>query len=85
MKLNILAFGLACGLVWGVGILVTPWWVMLFEGSTGDWLALGHVYRGFNVSPVGSLVGFVWGLCDGFVGGVILAALYNFFASCRMK
>lgn len=85
MKLNILAFGLACGLIWGVGVFVLAWWVMAFEGATGDLLVLGHIYRGFNISPLGSLIGLAWGLCDGFISGLILAAVYNWFASCRQQ
>ena len=77
MKFNVVAFGLACGLVWGFGVFCLAWWVMAFEGATGDLMVLGHLYRGFNVSPVGSVIGLVWGLFDGFVGGALLAWLYN--------
>jgi hypothetical protein len=80
VKLNIVAFGLACGLVWGFGVFFLTWWVMAFEGATGDLLMLGHVYRGFNVSPIGSVVGLVWGLFDGFFGGAVLALVYNLLA-----
>jgi hypothetical protein len=79
MKLNVLAFGLACGLLWGLGVFCLAWWVMAFEGATGDLMVLGHLYRGFNISPVGSIFGLVWGLCDGFFAGLILAVLYNLF------
>jgi hypothetical protein len=82
MKLNVKAFGMACGLFWGIGLFLITWWVILFEGSTGDLLAIGHVYRGYNISPAGSFIGLVWGLVDGFIGGVILAWLYNIFAGC---
>ena len=50
---------------------------MAFEGATHNLLVLGHIYRGFNVSPLGSVVGLAWGLGDGFGGGLILAWLYN--------
>jgi hypothetical protein len=78
MKLHVLAFALACGFIWGVGVFFLAWWVMAFEGVTGDLMVLGHVYRGFNISPLGSIIGLVWGLCDGFIGGLLLAAAYNF-------
>ncbi len=80
MKLNVKAFGLACGLFWGFGLMLVTWWVILIEGSTGDLLAIGHVYRGYCVSLTGSFIGLAWGLVDGFIGGVILAWLYNLFA-----
>jgi hypothetical protein len=77
MKLNVLAFGLACGLVWGLGVFCLAWWVMAFEGATHDPMFLGHIYRGFDISPLGSIIGLGWGLGDGFVAGVILSAIYN--------
>ena len=40
MKLNVLAFGLACGLIWGLGVFLLPWWVMAFEAHTHDLLFL---------------------------------------------
>jgi hypothetical protein len=78
MKLDVKAFALTCGLIWGFGLLFITWWIMLFEGATGDLLAIGHVYRGFNISPIGSIFGLVWGLVDGMIGGAIFAWLYNF-------
>ena len=77
MKLNVKAFALSCGIVWGVGVLCLAWWIILFDGPTGEITMLGRVYRGFSITPVGSLVGFVWGLCDGFIGGAIFALIYN--------
>ncbi len=84
MKLNVLAFGLACGLIWGLGVFCLAWWVMAFEGATGDLMVLGHLYRGFNISPLGSVFGLVWALFDGFFGGLILAAIYNLLVNCRL-
>jgi hypothetical protein len=84
MKLNVKAFALTSGLIWGFGLLFITWWIIVFEGSTGDLLAIGHVYRGFNVSPWGSVIGLLWGFFDGLVGGAIFAWLYNFILS-RVK
>ena len=80
MKLNTKAFALTCGLFWGIGLFLIAWWVILFEGSTGDLMAIGHLYRGFNISPIGSLLGLVWGFFDGLIGGFIFAWLYNLLA-----
>ena len=77
MKLNVKAFALACGLVWGFGVFCLAWWIMLFEGATGEVTILGHLYRGFNISPLGSVIGLVWALADGAIGGAIFAWLYN--------
>jgi len=79
MRLDTRAFALTCGLIWGLGLLVLTWWVMLFEGATRDMLLIGHLYRGYNISPAGSVIGMLWGLADGFVGGAVFAWLYNAF------
>ena len=81
MKLNIKAFALVCGLMWGLGVFCLAWWIMMFEGATGEVPFLGHLYRGFNISPLGSVIGLVWAFFDGLVGGAIFAWLYNKLAS----
>ena len=81
MKLNVKAFGLTCGLVWGVGLFLLTWWIIFFEGASGDPTFIGRIYRGYSLTPAGSFVGLIWGLIDGFIGGVIFAWLYNLLAS----
>ena len=81
MRLNVKVFALTCGLFWGFGLFFVTWWIMLFEGATGDSLLLGHLYRGYNVSPLGSLIGLAWGLVDGLIGGAIFAWVYNWLLS----
>jgi hypothetical protein len=81
MKLNILAFALACGILWGLGLLVLTWWIIAFDGATGAPTLIGQVYRGYNISPTGSVIGLLWALADGFVGGAIFAWFYNLLAT----
>lgn len=81
MTINVKAFATACSLFWGLGLFMLTWWIIFFEGASGDQTIIGIIYRGYNISPLGSLIGLVWGLVDGFVGGVIFAWLYNFLAA----
>jgi len=81
MKLNVKAFALTCGLVWGLGLMMLTWWIMAFEGATGDVTFLGRMYRGYNISFTGSIIGLVWAFFDGAIGGAIFAWLYNLIAS----
>ena len=81
MKLNVKAFALAFGLVWGLGLFILTWWIIAFEGTTGDRTFIGWVYRGYNISPLGSLIGLTWALVDGAIGGAIFAWLYNLIAA----
>jgi hypothetical protein len=85
MKLNVKAFALAAGLFAGVGLFLVTWWVILFEGATHDPTLIGLVYRGYNISPIGSLFGLIWGFCDFFIGGAILAWLYNLLSKSKAE
>ena len=77
MKLNVRAFALSCGLLWGFGLLFITWWIIAFDGATGEPTLIGRVYRGYSISPVGSLIGLAWALPDGMIGGAIFAWVYN--------
>jgi len=77
MKSNVKAFALTCGICLGVGVFLMTWWVILFEGSTGAVTPIGVVFRGYSVSPLGSVIGLVWGIVTGLIGGGVLAWLYN--------
>jgi hypothetical protein len=58
---------------------------MAFDGATGEVMFIGRVYRGYNISPTGSLIGLAWALIDGSIGGAIFAWLYNLIASRDSK
>jgi hypothetical protein len=77
MRLNVKAFALTCGLIWGFGLFFLTWWIIAFEGATKEVTFIGLVYRGYNISPLGSLLGLVWAFFDGLIGGAIFAWLYN--------
>ena len=82
MKLNVWALGLACGLIWGLGLFIITWWIIMFDGQlAGEVTFLGRVYRGYELTTAGSFVGALWGFADGFIGGVIFAWLYNTLAA----
>jgi hypothetical protein len=81
MKLNVKALAIAVGLFWGFTIFLITWWIMLFEGATGDATFIGLVYRGYCISPLGSIIGLLWGLVDGAIGGAIFGWLYNLIAA----
>lgn len=85
MRLNIKAFALTCGLLWGFILFCVTWWIIVFEGITCQPTFIGLVYRGYSISPLGSVIGLLWGLADGFVCGLIFAWLYNLIAGKTSK
>ena len=82
MKLNVKAFALTCGIIWGVGLFVITWWIIAFSGATEVTTFIGRVYLGYRISPAGSVIGLVWAFVDGLIGGAIFAWLYNLIATC---
>ncbi len=78
MKLNVKAFALTCALIWGIGLFLVTWWIIAFDGAGGDVTFIGRVYRGYSISPAGSVIGLLWGLIDAGIGGAVFAWLYNF-------
>ncbi len=80
MRLNIKAFALTSGIVWGLGLFALTWWVIAFDGATHEPTLLGRLYRGYNISPFGSVIGLLWAFADALVGGAIFAWIYNLLA-----
>jgi hypothetical protein len=85
MKFDVKAFALTCGLVWGFGLFFLTWWIIAFDGPTGEATLIGRLYRGYTVSAIGSLVGMIWAFFDGLIGGAIFAWLYNLLATGRQR
>ena len=77
MKLNVKALAFSYALLWGLGLFVLTWWVILFDGATGEATFLGRIYRGYSISSVGSIIGLGYAFVDGLICGAIFAWLYN--------
>ncbi|HUJ77285.1 MAG TPA: bacteriophage holin [bacterium] len=78
MKLHALKFGLAAGIFWGVCLFLFTW-VASLSGYGTPWLqaVVVPIYPGYTVSPLGSVLGLVYGFLDGIIGCSIFAWLYN--------
>lgn len=72
-----MCFELVCGLVWELGVFLLPWWIIALDGAMSEVPFLGHIYRGVNITPAGSIVGLIWAIIDGAIDGAIFALLYN--------
>ena len=69
MKLNKNAFGLAAGIICGVGVFLATI-ILLIKGGEGEHISLlRNFYPGYSFSFLGSIVGLVWGFVEGFIIG----------------
>ena len=59
MKLNVKACAFAAAILWGLGLLLITWWLILFGTAVEETTAVvSQVYIGYSVSVGGSLIGF---------------------------
>ena len=85
LRLNATVQGLVTGLVAGLGLFVATNWLILKGGEVvGPHLALlGQFFIGYHVTFVGSVIGFTYAFICGFVGGYVIARLYNWLVVFR--
>ncbi len=76
-ELHETAVAMAFGLLWGFGVFFLAWWMRLLGGGREAPLGLGRVYPGYRATVIGSLIGAVWAVIDGFIAGWLYARLYN--------
>ena len=81
MKLNVRAFAVAAAIWWGGAVFLLTWWLILMEGASGQATALARIYIGYEISPLGSVIGLSWGFVDGLIAAGIFAWLYNVIAA----
>ncbi|MDD5173357.1 MAG: hypothetical protein WC419_00865 [Candidatus Omnitrophota bacterium] len=77
MKLDVKAFGLAGGIIWGASMFVLTWFGILGYGSLNAASVAKAYYIGYSVSPAGSIIGAIYGFFDAGIGCALLALLYN--------
>lgn len=81
MRINIIAFAVTCGLVWGGAIFLVGTANLVWPNYGRAFLeVVASLYPGYRPDPsAGSIVtGTLYGLVDGAAGGAVLAWLYNF-------
>ncbi|RME77412.1 hypothetical protein D6774_04560 [Candidatus Woesearchaeota archaeon] len=75
-KLDIKAFSLAGGILWGAACVVLG--IVATTGYGASMVsALSSVYIGYSVGIIGALIGGLWAFIDAAIGCAIFAWLYN--------
>lgn len=74
--IDVVNFGLALGIAFGIGTFIVGILSMFGIGESFV-VALSTIYIGYDSTFIGAVAGSLWGLVDGFIGGVLIAWLYN--------
>jgi hypothetical protein len=76
-KLDVKAFGLACGLIWGGAMFLLGVIDIFSTWCDGLGAIMATCYLGYSPTILGSIIGGIWGFCDAAIGGGCVAWLYN--------
>ena len=75
--MSIRAFGLTTGIFGAATMFFLAWWLILTGNSDGPTTLIERVYIGYSFTPLGSLIGALYGFVDWGIACVIFAWLYN--------
>ena len=89
LRLNATIQGVVTGIIAGLGVFIATNWLLIKaeEGEVvGPHLSLlGQFFIGYEVTFVGSLIGFAYGAASGFVVGYSVAIIYNWIVDLRER
>ncbi len=78
LRLHPIALANALGALEGIAVFAATL-VLVAQGESGD-AFLSRFFPFYEISWQGALAGLFFGFIDGWIGGLILAWIYNFFA-----
>jgi len=79
-KINPKALSLSLGIIGAVSIFILGILPILFNGWGASLVSItGSLYKGYSPSFGGAIIGAIWGFIDGYIGGLLIAWLYNKF------
>ena len=75
--LSIRSVGLATGILGASAMFFLAWWLIIIGNAQGPTTLFERMYIGYSFTPLGSVIGAVWGFVDWGIAGAIFAWLYN--------
>ena len=75
--MSIRAFALTTGIFGAATMFFLSWWLILIGNAEGPVTLLERIYIGYSFTPIGSVIGALWGFVDFGIAGAIFAWLYN--------
>ena len=75
--MSIRAFALTTGIFGAATMFFLSCWLILIGNAEGPVTLLERIYIGYSFTPMGSVIGALWGFVDFGIAGAIFAWLYN--------
>jgi len=75
--MSIRAIALTAGIFGAATMFLLAWWLILIGNAEGPPTLLERMYIGYSFTPLGSVIGAIWGFVDFAIGGAIAAWLYQ--------
>ena len=75
--MSIRSIALTAGIFGAATMFLIAWWLILNGNAEGPTTLLERMYIGYSFTPLGSVIGALWGFVDFAIGGAIAAWLYQ--------
>ena len=75
--LSIGSVALTTGILGASAMFFLAWWLIVIGNADGPTTLFERMYIGYSFTPLGSVIGAVWGFVDWGIAGAIFAWLYN--------
>ena len=75
--MSIRSIALTAGIFGAGSMFLLSWWLILNGNAEGPTTLLERMYLGYSFTPLGSVIGALWGFIDFAIGGAIAAWLYQ--------
>ena len=75
--MSIRSAGLTAGIFGAAAMFLLSWWLMLTGNAEGPVTLFERIYIGYSFTPMGSIIGAIWGFVDWGIAGALFAWLYN--------
>ena len=75
--ISVRSFALTTGIFGAFSMFFIAWWLILVGAAESPATLFERLYIGYSFTPLGSVIGAVWGFVDWGIAGAIFAWLYN--------
>ena len=75
--MSIRSLGLTAGIFGAASMFFLAWWLIFTGNAEGPITLFERIYIGYSFTPMGSVIGAVWGFVDFGIAGALFAWLYN--------